>query len=126
MSKELDVGVAELGDGSHASTGSAAGQGVGCAGGDLLRGEHWQVAAGDGSVGLNDLSCGKGPAGAALSLVLDIGDGALLPPVHGGGKVLDGAFAFGAGSGGSGKPFVAAKVLSLELSICQVGELVDS
>ena len=48
----------------------------------------------DGRVGLNHLRRGKGPARAALALVLDGRNGALLPPVHRlrqipGGKVLD-------------------------------------
>ena len=89
MSKQLDISVGKLGNRSHASTRSSAGQGVGCAGGDLLGGEGGELPSSDERIGLDYLGGGKGPAGAALSLVLDGRDGALLPPVHGGWQVLD-------------------------------------
>jgi hypothetical protein len=128
VSEELDVGVSELGDGSPASTGSSAGEGVGGAGGDLLGGEGRQAVGGEEGVGLDHLGGGEGPAGAALSLVLDSGDGALLPPVNMLGEVLDGGhLEVGAGGRvGGGEGLVSSKGLGLELGISEIRKLVQS
>ena len=82
MSEELDVGVSELGDGSHAAANTSAGERVGGAGGYLLRGQSGQAAGSDGGVGLNHLGGGERPAGAALALVLHRRHDALLPPAR--------------------------------------------
>jgi len=48
----------------------------------LLGGEGGEAASGDGPLGLEGLNRSEGPAGAALSLVLDGGDDAALSPVE--------------------------------------------
>ena len=53
------------------------------AGSDLLRGEREQLASGEGDICLDLLCGGESPAGTALSLVLDWGDGTLSSPVDG-------------------------------------------
>ena len=130
VSEELDVGEGQLGDGSHAAAGAAAGQRVGCAGSHLLGGEDGHIAPlGDLGVGLDHGGGAEGPAAAAGLLVLDGGDGALLPPVHRlgqlGGSLGGGGQAPG-GGGHAGGLLVAAHVLGLELLIGQVTELVDA
>ena len=128
MSEELNVGEGELGDGAHAAAGAAAGQGVGGAGGHLLGREDGHVTAlGDLGVGLDHGGGAEGPAAAAGLLVLDGGDGALLPPVHGLGQLLGEALGGGGeapgGGGQAGGLLVAAHVLGLELLVSQVTEL---
>ena len=127
VSEELDVGVSELGDRSHAAANTSAGERVGGAGGYLLRGKGGQAAGRDGGVGLNHLGGGERPAGSALSLVLDVSDGSLLSPVHGGWQVLDGLPFVDMGRGlGVSQSLVSSKVLALELRISEVRKLVDS
>ena len=96
---------------------------------DLLGGEDGDVSTLlDLGVGLNLGGGGEGPATAAGLLVLDWGDGPLLPPVHGLGQLgglLGGGGAHGAG-GEPGHPLVAAHVAVLELLVSQVAELVHT
>ena len=96
---------------------------------DLLGGEDGDVSTLlDLGVGLNLGGGGEGPATAAGLLVLDWGDGPLLPPVHGLGQLgglLGGGGAHGAG-GEPGHPLVAAHVTVLELLVSQVTELVNT
>lgn len=56
---------------------------VGGAGDELLGAEVEQEAGLQGDVRLDGGGCGKGPAGAALPLVLDGGDHTGVPPVDG-------------------------------------------
>jgi len=50
---------------------------------ELLLGETKQLAVPDGLLALDVAADGEGPAGAAHALVLDVGDGAVVPPVEG-------------------------------------------
>ena len=127
MAEELEVGVAELRDGSHAASGTATGESVGGAAGDLLGRQDGQVVGGDGGVGLDHLGGAESPARAAGSLVLDRGDGSLLPPVNRGGQVLGSLHGqtLHAGGGHHGGLLVAAHVEGLELGLSEVTELVD-
>jgi hypothetical protein len=63
------------------------------AGDELLLGDGDELVAGDEPGALDTTGGGEGPAGAALALVLDVGDGALLAPVdlgdRGGGELGD-------------------------------------
>ena len=56
LSKQLDVVVAQWRGGAHAAARAAAGEGVGRAGGHLLRGQRHQLPAGDSRVRLDLLS----------------------------------------------------------------------
>merc|ERR1719348_1538171 len=89
---------------------------VGGAGSHLLGGQDWGGPVhGNTGIRLDHCSCGKSPAGAALSLVLDVGDDTLVPPVFLCRKDL---------RWGGWHPFVPSKVHGFKLSLCQVTELV--
>ena len=128
VAEELEVGVAELRDGSHAASGTATGESVRSAAGHLLGGQDGQVVGADGGVGLDHLGGAESPARAAGSLILDRGDGSLLPPVNRGGQVLGSLHSqtFHAGGGHHGGLLVAAHVESVKLGLGEVTELVDS
>lgn len=66
-----DVLVCELSGGALAAAGTAAVVGVGGAGSDLLLGENEKLAGVDGVVALKSLGGAVGPAGTAVTLVLD-------------------------------------------------------
>merc|ERR1712055_332182 len=125
VAEQLDVGVSKLGNRAHAAPSSTTLERVGGAGGHLLGGKDWCGAVhGNPGVGLDHCSGGECPAGAALSLVLDISDDSMVPPVDLCRKVLGW---LGLGEGlcwGGGHPLVSSKVHGFKLSLCQVTELV--
>ena len=126
VAEELEVSVAQLGDGAHTASGAATGESVGGAGGHLLAGECRQVPGVDGGVGLDHLGGAEGPAGAAGALVLHLAHSSLVSPVHRLGQVLgslDSETLQAAGDDGS--LLVSSHVVGLELSFSQVAELVD-
>ena len=84
-----------------------------------------QGTASNGSVGLNHFCGTEGPAGATMSLVLDIGDGSFCSPVNLCRKVL-GWLRNGRKVSSIGwKVFVPTGVHCLEFIFCNVAELVD-
>jgi hypothetical protein len=127
MSEKLDVSVAKLRDGSHATTGTTASQSVRGAGSDLLGGKHSHGTGSDGSIGLNHLSGGKGPARSTGALVLDSRYSSRISPVNRFREVLginldrllSSTFRLG-------QSLVTSKALGLEFFLGHVGELVDA
>merc|ERR1712083_252118 len=129
MAEQLNVSVTKLRDGAIAASGASAGERVGSAGGHLLSGELRQISSLNGGVGLDHLGCAEGPAAAALSLVLDIGNSALVPPVNGVGELTAGLGLEGGrwGSGAAlGHLLVSTGHLGLKLGLREVRELIDS
>lgn len=78
---------------------------------------------------LNGTSGGKGPAGTALTLVLDGGDSSCLHPVHGGGG-SDGGVRNSLGGLGFSEALsaieVGAKVESTVLGVGEIGKGIGS
>jgi len=77
------------GDTYSASTGSTALLRVGSAVQHLLLGQDGEFSVSEGPVALNGLGSREGPAGAAITLVLDVGDDVLFSPIDRVWKVLD-------------------------------------
>ena len=93
----------------------------------LLGGEDGHVTTlGDLGVGLDHGGGAESPTTAASLLILDWGDGSLLPPVHGLGQLGGPGGGGGEAPGGGGQArslLVAAHVLGLKLLVSQVTEL---
>merc|ERR1719187_3086913 len=131
MAKQLDISEAELRDGSLATSSATTVGGVRGATSHLLGRKGDELIGGrvDGSVGLDELSGGEGPAGPTAPLVLGRGDHSLVPPVH---RVRQ----LGPGLRCSGNlserhaahprsPLVSSRHRGLELFLSEVRELVD-
>lgn len=129
VSKELDVGEAELGDRSHTSSGATALERVGSARSHLLGGKEGKVSSRNLNVRFNSSSGGKSPAGSTRSLILDRTASSFVAPVDGLWKILDVdvlAASEGGRVGGGGSGLVSAHHGGFELSVGHVAELVDS
>ena len=99
---------------------------AGVAGDEFLFGEGDEVVAGEEPLAFGGTSCGERPAGAALALVLDVGDGTLLAPVDlfDLGGTNEGLLGAEAGALGFGLVEVVGVVVDLEFFGREVGELV--
>merc|ERR1712018_1038711 len=127
VAEELEVSVAQLGDGAHAASSAATGESVGGAGGDLLAGEGGQVPGVYGRVGLDHLGGAESPAGAAASLVLHLAHGSLISPVNRLGQIFGSLHSETLHAAGhDGSFLVSSHVEGLELGLCEVAKLVDS
>merc|ERR1719277_1207066 len=130
VAEQLDVSITKLRDGAIATSGASTGKRVRGTRSHLLCGKLRQVSCGDRGVRFDHLGRAESPAAAALSLVLDLRDGALVPPVNGVGQLTAG---LGLESGRGwhsdsalGHPLVTTGHLGLKLSLGEVGELIHS
>ena len=99
---------------------------AGVAGDEFLFGEGDEVVAGEEPLAFGGTSCGERPAGAALALVLDVGDGTLLAPVDllFAGGADEGLLGGEAGALGFLLEGLGGVVVDLEFFGGEVGELV--